>query len=94
MLSRPHLTILPLYPELEYIPQVKKVLCSVVTTRNLFGEDVFLIHLNETEERLKQFFIEQGIIFSVRHEILPNKVRFWYNFTSPGFHSESFVECD
>ncbi len=91
---RPNPTYASLYPELEQISMIKESLCSVVKTRDNFGENVFSIHLNEIEERLREYFLERGMILSISHVILPDKVIFNYNITSPGFKSESKIFCE
>ncbi len=89
----PTVTSVSLKTEPEYIGQIKNVLCEFYRNEKNFDTQTFLAHLNELEEELTYYLAQQGILFSVKHEILKNKIRFWYNLTSFGFRSQTYVEC-
>ncbi len=89
----PDIREISLFPEMHYIDEIKRVMCGVAKTRSLFGDEVFEIHLNETEMKLKDFLAEQGVILSISHEIKKDRIVVRYNLTSLGFKSESEIEC-
>ncbi len=89
----PTATSISVKGELEYIDVARDVLCKFYYTEKRFDTRTYLAHLEEVEETLEDYFAEHGILLSITHEILDNKIIFRYNLSGFGFKSESFVKA-
>ncbi|HIQ49866.1 MAG TPA: hypothetical protein EYH56_01580, partial [Nanoarchaeota archaeon] len=92
-LYHPSLTYPSTKIELEYIPQIKKLLCEAAKSKHAFSQDLFDKNLKEVERTLKQHLASQGIMFSVAYDYQENDIVFNFNLTSYGFKSQTIFSC-
>ena len=92
-LSQPSLTLSSVKVELDYIPQIKDILCGIAKTRESLDESAFREHLEEAKQKLEKWFYEQGIKFDMDYAISSSEVWFQFNLTSPGFKSITEFRC-